>query len=77
MLKTCQWFLPAGIIYPPFNFHPSGPVNGKSYDTFFSQNFTVNKISITQGIAFFLPFFYTCKVDTYFQKTKMMLYEKM
>ena len=76
MLKTCQWFLPAGIMYPPINFLPVKAVDGKSYKTSI-QIISVTQFLKTQGFTFFLPFFNTCKVDTYFQKTKMMLYEKM
>ena len=77
MLKTCQCFLPAGIMYPPFDFLPVKPVDGKSANTSDSQNFTLNTFSITQGTLFFCPFLILVKLTLISKKTKMMLYEKM
>lgn len=77
MLKTCQSFFPADNICPPVVFLHSHYADSKSSRSLKLQIFTLDQSSLVKGIAFFLPFFNTCKVDTYFQKTKMMLYEKM
>ena len=74
MLMPCQCFLPADTMYPPYKFLHGKPVNRKSHKFFYSQIFPT--LLIIQGLLFF-ALFYTCKVDTYFQKTKTMLYEKM
>ena len=69
MLKTCQVFLSADIIRPPFVFLLSRPVDGKANTEFNPQNFVFNQSSLPGGV-FFLPIFNTCKVDTYFQKNQ-------
>ncbi len=76
MLKTCQSFLPAEFFYPPVISHQSNSsLAGQTLVIIPKILHSLN--SLQNRGSFFLPLFNTCKVDTYFQKTKIMLYEKM
>jgi hypothetical protein len=76
MLKPCQWFLPAdggvGHLFPIIQSPSQARIKIVAIPGIFLFIHSFQKRA-----SFFLPFCITCKVDTYFQKTKMMLYEKM
>jgi hypothetical protein len=76
MLTTCQWFLLVDFFVSHFFFSIQSLLMARQ--TIVSSPRVLQSINPLQNRAsFFLPVFNTCKVDTYFQKTKMMLYEKM
>lgn len=73
MLIPCQCSLPADALDLPHDFLHGNLLMSK-YLLLSVPG--ISPLSIIQGLLFF-ALFYTCKVDTYYQKTKTMLYEKM